>query len=230
MTMTTRTDRAGQTAASAPRLALAGAMMFAAMSMVSAGCSITDPPPTAPATELFQLCQQCHGEQALGNQKVNAPSIAGLPQWYIENQLKKFKAGGRGTHFDDLTGMQMRPMAMSLQSDDEIKVIAAHVAALTPHKPTPALTGGDANKGRVLYGTCVACHQADGSGNQALNAPPLNHASDWYLASSLKKFKLGIRGTNPLDTTGALMRPMSQTLVDDQAVADVVAYIVSLQK
>jgi cytochrome c oxidase subunit 2 len=227
MTMTTRTGRAGQTRASAPRIALACAVMLVAM---STGCSVASPPPTAPAAELFQLCQQCHGENALGNQKVNAPSIAGLPQWYIEGQLKKFKAGGRGTHFDDLTGMQMRPMAMSLQSDDEIKVIAAHVAALTPHKPTPTLQGGDANKGRVLYATCTACHQADGSGNQALNAPPLNHASDWYLAASLKKFKAGIRGTNPLDTTGALMRPMSMTLVDDQAMADVVAYIVSLQK
>jgi hypothetical protein len=46
----------------------------------------------------------------------------------------------------------------------------------------------------------------------------------------LKKFKAGVRGTNALDTSGALMRPMSQTLVDDQAVKDVVAYIVSLQK
>ena len=225
MTMTTRTGRARQTAASAPQLALACTMMLAAV-----GCSVTEPAPTPPATELFQLCQQCHGEQALGNQHVNAPSIAGLPQWYIEGQLKKFKAGGRGTHFDDLTGMQMRPMAMSLQSDDEIKVIAAHVASLTPQKPKPALSGGDANKGRILFATCVACHQADASGNQALNAPPLNHASDWYLAASLKKFKAGVRGTNPLDTTGALMRPMAQTLTNDQAVADVVAYIVTLQK
>jgi hypothetical protein len=48
--------------------------------------------------------------------------------------------------------------------------------------------------------------------------------------SSLKKFKLGVRGTNALDQSGALMRPMSLTLVDDQAVNDVVAYIVTLQK
>ena len=166
----------------------------------------------------------------MGNQKVNAPTIAGLPQWYIEAQLKKFKQGGRGTHFDDLTGMQMRPMALSLGSDDEIKVIAAHVAALPAHKPAPLLSGGDANKGKVLFAPCVACHQADGSGNEALKAPPLTHANDWYLAASLKKFKAGIRGTNPLDQSGALMRPMAQTLPDDQAIADVVAYITTLQK
>jgi cytochrome c oxidase subunit 2 len=179
---------------------------------------------------MFQLCQQCHGEKALGNRSVNAPSIAGLPQWYIEAQLKKFKAGGRGTHFDDLTGMQMRPMAMSLHNDAEIATIAAYVAGLPVQKPTPVLSGGDANRGKALYATCVACHQADGKGSEPLKAPPLNHASDWYLEASIKKFKAGIRGTNPLDQSGGLMRPMAQTLVDDQAIADVVAHIVTLQQ
>jgi cytochrome c553 len=161
---------------------------------------------------------------------VNAPSIAGLPQWYIEAQLKKFKQGGRGTHFDDLTGMQMRPMAMSLTNDSEITTVAAYVAALPVSKPAPTLAGGDPNRGKALFGTCVACHQADGKGSEALKAPPLTHANDWYMAASIKKFKAGIRGTNPLDQSGGLMRPMAQTLVDDQAIADVVAYIVTLQQ
>jgi cytochrome c oxidase subunit 2 len=191
---------------------------------------VAGPAPTPPATQLFQLCAQCHGEAALGNRAVNAPSIAGLPQWYIEAQLTKFKAGGRGTHFDDLTGMQMRPMALSLETEDEIKTIAAYVAGLPPAKPVPVLTGGDPNRGKTLFAVCVACHQPDGAGNEALKAPPLTHANDWYVASSLKKFKAGIRGTNAKDISGAMMRPMSQTLVDDQAVTDVVAYIVTLQK
>jgi cytochrome c oxidase subunit 2 len=187
-------------------------------------------PPVPPATELFQLCQQCHGEAAQGNRPVYAPNIAGLPQWYIDSQLKKFKAGGRGTHFDDITGMQMRPMAMSLHNDAEITTISQYVASLQPKKPTPTMQGGNPEKGKALFAVCVACHQADAGGNEALKAPPLTHANDWYMATSLKKFKAGIRGTNPLDQTGALMRPMSQTLVDDQAVADVVAYITTLQK
>jgi len=205
-------------------------LLVGCWALFSAACSVAGSPPTPPSHELFQLCQQCHGENALGNQKVNAPSIAGLPQWYLEEQLKKFKAGGRGTHFDDITGMQMRPMAMSLNNEGEIKTIAAHVASLQPQKPTPALHGGDANKGKALYAPCVACHQADGGGNEALKAPPLTHANDWYLAAQLKKFKVGVRGTNPLDQSGALMRPMAQTLPDDQAIADVVAYITTLQK
>jgi cytochrome c oxidase subunit 2 len=234
-TMMTRSGRRDLVAANAKqhsgrRDALPLGVLLCVLSSWVAGCSIAGPPPTPEGAELFQLCAQCHGEKALGNRLVNAPSIAGLPQWYLEAQLKKFKAGGRGTHFDDLTGMQMRPMAMSFHNDAEITAAAAYVAALPPAKPQPLLTGGDPNHGKTLYGVCVACHQVDGAGMEALKAPPLTHANDWYIASSLKKFKAGVRGTNPLDTGGALMRPMSQTLVDDQAVEDVVAYIVTLQK
>jgi cytochrome c553 len=201
-----------------------------ALLLAASACSVAGNAPPPPAVETFQLCQQCHGEHALGNRAVNAPSIAGLPKWYIEAQLKKFKAGGRGTHFDDLTGMQMRPMALSLASEQEITDIAGFVAQLPTQKPTPVLSGGDATKGQTYFATCTACHQADAGGNEALKAPPLAHANDWYMFNSIKKFKAGIRGTNPLDTSGATMRPMSLTLPDDQAISDVVAYIVTLQK
>ncbi|HKU41045.1 MAG TPA: c-type cytochrome [Polyangiales bacterium] len=205
--------------------------LSSALACVATACSVAGAKQEAPpVAETFHLCQQCHGEQALGNQAVNAPSIAGLPKWYVENQLKKFKAGGRGTHFDDITGMQMRPMALSLATDAEITNIADYVSQLPAHKPTPTLSGGDATKGKIYFATCTACHQADGNGNQALNAPPLTHANDWYMFNSVKKFKAGIRGSNPLDVTGATMRPMAQTLPDDQAILDVVAYIVTLQK
>jgi cytochrome c oxidase subunit II len=223
---TTQTGRAVSMLKTAQRWLLAGS--FSSL----AACSVAGErtPPLAPQAELFQLCQQCHGAEALGNHPVNAPSIAGLPQWYVESQLKKFKQGGRGTHFDDITGMQMRPMAMSLHNDEEIKSISQFVSSLPAKKPEPLLKGGDVNHGKQLYAVCVACHMADGAGNEALKAPPLTHANDWYIETSLKKFRAGVRGTNPLDTTGALMRPMSQTLVDDKAVADVVAYITTLQK
>lgn len=213
---------------------LASKWLVLALSALVSACSVAGGERVhqqgAPAEETFHLCMQCHGENGLGNRVVNAPSIAGLPQWYVEGQLKKFKAGGRGTHFDDITGMQMRPMAMSLADDEDIKRVAGYVAQLPPRKPTPVVTGGDATRGKTLYTVCVACHQADAAGNEALKAPPLTHANDWYMVNSLHKFKAGIRGSNPLDVTGAGMRPMAQTLTDDQAVLDVVAYVVSLQK
>jgi cytochrome c oxidase subunit 2 len=204
--------------------------LIGTLALLGSGCSVAGEPPTPPAAELFQLCSQCHGAQAYGNRAVNAPGIAGLQQWYIEAQLKKFKAGGRGTHFDDLTGMQMRPMAMSLSNDEEVVTIAMYVASLPVAKPTPQLQGGDAVRGQTLFAPCTACHGPQASGMQALKAPPLNHGSDWYLANALEKFKLGVRGTSPIDTSGALMRPMAQTLPDEQAVKDVIAYVMTLAK
>ena len=52
--------------------------------------------------------------------------------------------------------------------------------------------------------------------------------SDWYLLSQLKNFKQGLRGHDPMDLDGRQMGLMVQTLHDDQAMQDVVAYINTL--
>ena len=180
--------------------------------------------------QLYSLCAQCHGANGNGNPVALAPAIAGLPQWFMEAQLHKFQNGARGTHFDDIGGMRMRPMSMWLGSDADVANVSAYVASMPRATPEPALEGGNAEAGKAKYIPCVACHGVDGRGNQALNAPPLVGQSDWYQLTSLKNFKAGVRGTNPKDTTGALMRPMSMTLADEQAMKDVIAYIQSLDE
>ena len=92
-----------------------------------------------------------------------------------------------------------------------------------------SLAAGDAAKGKVLYGVCAACHGANGEGQEALNAPKLQGQQEWYVIRQLQNFKGGIRGTNPKDTYGMQMAPMSQTLTNDQAIADVAAFIKSLK-
>jgi cytochrome c553 len=180
--------------------------------------------------ELFALCAQCHGDDGSGSAETLAPSIAGLPAWFVTGQLQKFRNGGRGMHFDDISGMRMRPMSMWLRTDDDVANVAAYVSAMPKAHVASTLTGGDAEAGKQRYLPCTACHGANGEGNQALNAPPLAGMSDWYQLSSLQKFKAGVRGTNPKDTTGMLMRPMSMTLADEQAMRDVIAYIATLAK
>ena len=78
--------------------------------------------------------------------------------------------------------------------------------------------------------TCIACHGADGNGNQALNAPSLIGLQDWYILRQLNNFKGGVRGTHPQDVYGQTMRPMSMILPDEKAMKDVTAYILSLRK
>jgi len=178
---------------------------------------------------LFQNnCAVCHGEDGGGKANIKAPAIAGLPQWYASAQLLKFREGARGTDPDDMEGMRMKPMAMTLRNDVEVDAVTTYIASLKPVPQETTLEGGNAEAGAAKYAVCTACHGPDGAGNEQLKAPPINQMSDWYLLSQLKKFKAGDRGTNPDDLTGQQMRPMAMTLTDEQAMKDVVAHIKTL--
>jgi hypothetical protein len=49
------------------------------------------------------------------------------------------------------------------------------------------------------------------------------------MLTQLQNFKARVRGGNPQDVQGALMYAMSNTLVDEQAMKDVIAYIQTLK-
>lgn len=180
--------------------------------------------------ELFQLCAQCHGANGGGVAANLAPAIAGLPAWYVEAQLAKFKNGQRGLHADDMGGLRMYPMSRWLQNEGEQKAVAAYVASLPAVAPSATLAAGDAAKGQGYYAVCSACHGPDGAGNEGMGAPPLTGLNDWYLLSSIQKFKKSIRGSLPGDTLGPAMIGMVATLPDDAAVLDVIAHIETLRK
>jgi len=178
--------------------------------------------------KLFDFCSQCHQVDGSGNQLAQAPSIAGLETSYVQKQLENFRAGIRGAHPDDFAGLRMHPMALQLVKDEDLVAVAAYVGNLPIVKPAPSLEGGDEARGSELYKPCVACHAADGNGVKALSGPALNHSNDWYLLDQLKKFKSGVRGGDPRDLSGALMGPMTFALTDEQAMKDVIAYIMTL--
>jgi len=180
--------------------------------------------------DLYRLCAACHGESAAGDEAVGAPAIAGMPQWYLEGQLNQFRDGNRGTHFDDIMGMRMRPMALTLMREGDVEAVSAYITGMPTANPAPSLTGGDAVDGKAIYTTtCIACHGADGAGNQAMmGAAPLYRSSDWYLFRQIENFRAGIRGARPGDQSGALMRPMMLQMTDEQTIKNVIAYIMTL--
>ena len=189
---------------------------------------------------LYATCVACHGPGGMGNKALNSPKIAGLPDWYVARQLWGFKNGLRGENPRDVYGQQMRPMAMALPDEEAINNISAYIATFDGTGEAPAITttvaasgttdvsstdtgakaitvaavnsGGSAEAGAALYTTCIACHGADGAGNQALNSPRIAGQSAWYLTNQLKGFKAGYRGSKPEDIYGMQMRPMSMTL------------------
>lgn len=178
--------------------------------------------------EIYTFCAVCHGERGEGKRTVGAPQIAGMEEWYVREQLLKFRAGVRGTHPEDVAGMRMRPMAKHLKDKEQISAVASYVAALPATKTTATLKGSWV-KGEVHYKLCIACHGADGKGNEQLKAPGLVGRSDWYLLTQLRNYKAGVRGNDPKrDAVGMTMRPITLTL-DEQAMIDVVTYISGLR-
>ena len=175
----------------------------------------------------FAVCAACHGQKGEGLQALNAPKLAGQEAWYLQRQLKSYKAGMRGAHEDDIFGKQMAPMAATLVNDAAIANVVAHIQTL-PDNPAPATIDGDVVNGQRLYNTCAYCHGKDAQGIQAINAPRMAGMTDWYLASQLKNFRAGIRGEHPQDFYGKQMGFMGRTVHDDKSVNDLVAYINTL--
>ena len=78
----------------------------------------------------YQTCISCHGDQAQGNQAMNAPALQGQNDWYLVTQLKNFKAGYRGADPEDRYGMQMRAMSGMLPDDQAIIDVVSYINTL----------------------------------------------------------------------------------------------------
>jgi len=88
-----------------------------------------------------------------------------------------------------------------------------------------AVQPGDPQLGQAQYAVCAACHGNAGEGVPALNSPKIAGQEDWYLRRQLEYFKGGARGAHPDDEFGRQMAPMAATLVNAQAIENVIAYI-----
>jgi len=211
-----------------------GRNLWVGAALLAAGVALAGPARAADAergAELFQLCAQCHGAEGGGRPAYLAPNLTGLPEWYLLGQLRNFHGGLRGMHPDDFAGLRMYPMAKTFtgpNADADMQAVVAYIAKLPVRVAEPTFTDGDPAKGAAFYQVCVACHGPDGKGQQALNSPPLPQQSDWYLLSSLHKFKDGVRSNDPRNANAQIMRGMAATLPDEQAMKDVIAYIRSL--
>lgn len=163
-----------------------------------------------------QVCAACHGVKGEGKEELFSPSIAGLPAWYGEEQLRKFRSGKRGFHPEDLPGQQMRAISLTL-TDEQIGEAAAAVAAM-PMIPTAAPpAGADIENGRFLFAnTCMECHRYNGMGEIVFHSAPLVSLNPSYLKRQLRQFRAGWRGADPGDLYGQKMVEITSHLSDDE--------------
>ena len=78
----------------------------------------------------YMTCGGCHGAKGDGNSMLQAPSLAGLDDWYQVAQLKKFKSGQRGSGEGDTYGAQMAPIASMLADEQAMRDVTAYINSL----------------------------------------------------------------------------------------------------
>lgn len=157
-------------------------------------CSFGDERSTDPGFEVFRdQCMACHLETGLGIEAMNAPSIAGLPRWYVTDQLRKFRSDQRGYHSEDVSGKLMQANAIVLD-ERTIAFVGRHVENLPPNsnRKTAASESVDASEALFLQ-NCAECHGNDANGDRARRAPPLTSQQDWYLLNQIENFRAGKR-------------------------------------
>jgi cytochrome c553 len=86
---------------------------------------------TAGSARYNSICVACHGPDGMGNQQLNAPALRSQADWYMLAQLEKFKSGMRGAHPSDVSGSQMRAMAMTLPDSQAMKDVVAYIRTLS---------------------------------------------------------------------------------------------------
>ena len=90
-------------------------------------------------------CMACHLQSGMGIKEMNAPSIAGLPRWYVTDQLRKFRRDQRGNHIEDAAGSLMQANALALtknQSHSSAGILSRSLQTRvgTPYRKSPPRT------------------------------------------------------------------------------------------
>jgi cytochrome c oxidase subunit 2 len=179
----------------------------------------------------FIVCEGCHMATGSGSKEIGAPRIAGQNHWYELRQLGNFKAGIRGTKPEDTFGAVMRPMALTLATDQDVEDVIAYFSTLEPEILPETIQGGNVAKGKEIYDICAVCHGDDGKGIEVLSAPRVAGIPDWYLERQIRNFDAGIRGTHSEDIFGRQMGVIQKLMLEnDQAILDVITHINTLPK
>jgi cytochrome c oxidase subunit 2 len=107
-------------------------MMLSGLGLLIATPTVFAEPDLANGQVKFKVCEACHGLTGSGSKEIGAPRIAGQNHWYERRQLQNFKAGIRGSKPEDTFGAVMRPMALTLVTDQDVEDVIAYFGTLKP--------------------------------------------------------------------------------------------------
>lgn len=80
---------------------------------------------------LFQeRCMECHRYNASGEMAFGSPPLTGRQDWYLADQIRKFKTGKRGTVKTDVNGAKMVISSSFIGDEQTLKDVMAYIMTL----------------------------------------------------------------------------------------------------
>ena len=132
--------------------------------------------------------QPGHRTQVLG-----APSISGLPRWYVTDQLRKFLRDEHGFSDGDAQGNLMQTNAYELD-ETSIAFVGRSIESLQRNQSRTTPNRSSESDEILAYAdACASCHSESSEGDRSQRARPLINQQDWYLLRQLEKFSSGQR-------------------------------------
>jgi cytochrome c553 len=141
----------------------------------------------------FEVCQGCHGMEALGEPDGTYPRLAGQHASVLIKQLADVRAGIRDNR-------KMYPFAEEhVVTTQELADIAAYLQALPVPDEHGVGPGTDLERGRTLYERdCVECHGPAGEGDPTEFYPRVAGQHYLYLLRQMHDIRDGKRrNANP---------------------------------
>lgn len=160
--------------------------------------------------EINEVCAGCHGEYAEGGKEGEYPRLAGLPEKYIAEELRRFKSHERLNHpmvpytkerelpEEDLLDVSAYLPTIQLYSRlppiDEENFDAYERLLLSKKLLTIPRFKGDTDAGKKLYNQeCAICHGRRGEGKPKKSIPLLAGQYSAYLLKQLNAYRGGNR-------------------------------------
>ena len=181
-----------------PSTLLSSAALFIAALFVATGAPLAA---EITGEAIYTYCESCHGKRGAGGENGKYPRLAGLPQAYVDRQLRAFKTQQR-------VNKPMIPIFKHHRFDYEVvATVSAYIAgmrppglSLWPYEPEPnALAVFETRAAFNAAGAdeytsgCASCHGAAGEGVDDAGAPPLTDQYPAYLRKQIADFVNGRR-------------------------------------
>jgi mono/diheme cytochrome c family protein len=162
--------------------------------------------------------------------RLDAAARSGLKSWSVDDIAEYLQSGRNGkSHAGKLMG-EVVVNSTSKMSNADVRAIAVYLKDLPAGAPEPAVESPSQAQmvdGARIYGSCSACHEADGSGAPRIY-PPFPGNTNLQSADPSSALRIILDGAQTVTTprapnTGSM--PAYAEKLSDREIADVATYI-----